>query len=55
MSARRDDEQGRLRAGIEAAYGAYDEHPLDEADEWGDLESFHAASDVPEPADTPPD
>lgn len=25
---------------IDAAYAAYDDHPLDEADEWGDLESF---------------
>lgn len=25
---------------IDAAYGAYDEHPLDEPDEWGDLASF---------------
>jgi hypothetical protein len=26
------------------AYAAYDEHPLDEPDEWGDLASFrHAA------------
>lgn len=29
---------------IDAAYAAYDEHPLDEADEWGDLESFHTAA-----------
>jgi hypothetical protein len=29
---------------IDAAYAAYDEHPLDEPDEWGDLDSFrHAA------------
>jgi hypothetical protein len=25
---------------IDAAYRAYDEHPLDEPDEWGDLASF---------------
>jgi hypothetical protein len=31
-------------AEIDAAYRAYDEHPLDEADEWGDLESFRAAA-----------
>jgi len=31
-------------AEIDAAYGAYDEHPLDEADDWGDLESFRAAA-----------
>jgi hypothetical protein len=27
-------------AEIDATYGAYDAHPLDEADEWGDLASF---------------
>ncbi len=32
---------GRHRAGeIDAAYRAYDNHPPDEADEWGDLASF---------------
>lgn len=31
-------------AEIDAAYAAYDEHPLDEADEWGDLASFHLAA-----------
>ena len=31
-------------AEIDAAYRAYDEHPLNEADEWGDLESFRAAA-----------
>lgn len=36
---------GRHRdAEIDAAYEAYDRHPLDEPDEWGDLESFHAAN-----------
>jgi post-segregation antitoxin (ccd killing protein) len=31
-------------AEIDAAYAAYDERPLDEPDEWGDLASFrHAA------------
>ncbi len=25
---------------IDAMYAAYDEHPLDEPDEWGDLASF---------------
>lgn len=35
----------RHRAGeIDAAYAAYDEHPLDEPDEWGDLRSFREAS-----------
>jgi hypothetical protein len=27
-------------AEIDASYAAYDEHPLDEADDWGDLASF---------------
>jgi len=31
-------------AEIDAAYCAYDEHPLDEADEWGDLASFRDAA-----------
>jgi hypothetical protein len=31
-------------AEIDAAYAAYDEHPLGEPDAWGDLESFHAAA-----------
>jgi hypothetical protein len=35
----------RHRAGeIDAAYRAYDEHPLDEPDEWGDLRSFREAA-----------
>jgi hypothetical protein len=29
---------------IDRAYGAYDDHPLDEADEWGDLASFREAA-----------
>lgn len=28
----------------DAAYAAYDEHPLDEPDEWGDLAAFRAAA-----------
>jgi hypothetical protein len=33
------------RAGkVDADYAAYDEHPLDEADEWGDLASFREAA-----------
>jgi antitoxin MazE5 len=28
----------------DAAYAAYDEHPLDEPDEWGDLASFRAGA-----------
>jgi hypothetical protein len=27
-------------AEVDATYAAYDEHPLDEPDEWGDLASF---------------
>ncbi len=31
----------RYRAAeIDAGYAVYDEHPLDESDEWGDLASF---------------
>lgn len=29
---------------IDAAYAAYDERPLDEPDEWGDLRSFREAA-----------
>lgn len=31
-------------AELDAAYAVYDEHPLDEADEWGDLASFRRAA-----------
>jgi len=31
-------------AEIDASYAAYDEHPLDEADEWGDLGSFRESA-----------
>jgi len=31
-------------AEVEASYAAYDEHPLDETDEWGDLASFREAA-----------
>jgi len=35
----------RHRAGeIDGAYAAYDKHPLDEPDEWGDLQSFREAA-----------
>ena len=34
----------RHRAGeVDASYAAYDAHPLDEPDEWGDLASFRRA------------
>ena len=29
---------------IDLAYGAYDDHPLDEPDEWGDLAAFREAA-----------
>lgn len=28
---------------VDTSYAAYDEHPLDEPDEWGDLASFREA------------
>lgn len=31
-------------AEVDAAYAAYDAHPLDEGDEWGDLASFREAA-----------
>jgi hypothetical protein len=31
-------------AELDASYAAYDEHPLDERDEWGDLASFREAA-----------
>ena len=31
-------------AEVDAAYAAYDEHPLTEKDEWGDLDSFREAA-----------
>jgi hypothetical protein len=31
-------------AEVDAAYSAYDEHPVDEADAWGDLASFREAA-----------
>ena len=34
----------RRAAEIDAAYAAYEAHPLDEDDEWGDLASFRAAA-----------
>jgi len=29
---------------VDASYAAYDQHPLDEPDEWGDLASFRRAA-----------
>jgi hypothetical protein len=31
-------------AEVDASYAAYDEHPLHELDEWGDLASFRQAA-----------
>jgi hypothetical protein len=31
-------------AAIDESYRAYDDHPLDEPDEWGDLDSFRSAA-----------
>jgi hypothetical protein len=31
-------------AELDASYAAYDEHPIDESDEWGDLASFREAA-----------
>lgn len=31
-------------AEVDASYAAYDEHPADEPDEWGDLASFREAA-----------
>ena len=31
-------------AEVDGRYAAYDEHPLDEPDEWGDLASFRQAA-----------
>jgi hypothetical protein len=31
-------------AEIDSSYSAYDRHPLDEVDEWGDLAAFRAAA-----------
>ncbi len=33
-------------AEVDASYAAYDKHPLDEPDEWGDLASFRRAAAV---------
>jgi len=36
--------QKHRRAEIDAAYTAYDQHPLSEPDAWGDLESWRDAA-----------
>jgi hypothetical protein len=35
---------GHRSAEIDASYAGYDEHPLDEPDEWGDLASWRRAA-----------
>jgi Arc/MetJ family transcription regulator len=32
------------RTEVDASYAAYDDHPIDEPDEWGDLASFRRAA-----------
>lgn len=32
------------RAEVDLAYAAYDEHPIDEPDDWGDLATFRDAA-----------
>ena len=34
----------RRAAEVDAQYAAYDEHPMDQPDEWGDLASFPRAA-----------
>ncbi len=36
--------QSRRRAEIDAAYAIYDDQPLDQPDEWGDLASYRDAA-----------
>lgn len=35
---------GHRSAEVDASYAAYDEHPVDEPDEWGDLASWRRAA-----------
>ena len=35
---------GHRSAEVDASYAAYEEHPIDEPDEWGDLASFRQAA-----------
>lgn len=35
---------GERAAELDAAYRAYDEHPIDTKDDWGDLASFREAA-----------
>ena len=35
---------GHRSAEVDASYAAYDEHPADEPDEWGDLASWRRAA-----------
>ncbi|MEX1207166.1 MAG: DUF2191 domain-containing protein [Acidimicrobiia bacterium] len=36
--------RGHRSAEVDAAYTVYDEHPLNQPDEWGDLASFRQAA-----------
>lgn len=36
--------RGHRASEIDASYAAYDVHPVDEPDEWGDLLSFREAA-----------
>ena len=36
--------RGIVKLEIDAAYAAYDEHPIDQVDDWGDLASFRNAA-----------
>jgi len=44
LSTTVDAELRDRSAELDASYAAYDEHPLDEPDEWGDLASFREAA-----------
>lgn len=39
-------------AEVDASYAAYDKHPIDERDEWGDLTSFRQAAAANDPSST---
>ena len=43
-AARRAFLARRRAAELDASYAAYDAHPLDQPDEWGDLPSFRDAA-----------
>lgn len=41
------DRNGLTADEIDASYEAYDAHPLDEADEWGELAAWRRATGPP--------